>query len=562
MTLALANKESLVAAGELALAAQERGGGLLLPVDSEHSALLPVPRGPTAARPSTRSSSPPPAARSAAAAARRARGRHRRGGARASDLAHGAEDHGRLGDAREQGARADRGALPLRPSVRADRGRRASDLDRARARPLPRRRGARAPRLPGHARADLVRAHAIRSARRPDVPQLDLAGRPDARVRGARPRDVPAARARAATPASSAGPTRAPSTRRTRSPSPRSWTAGCRSSASPRSSRRRSTRRTARRRATSTSSSRPDAAARRARRARSGGRMSIFVSILGLGFLILIHEAGHFFVARAVGMNPRKFYIGFPPALAKTAPQRDRVRHRRDPARRLREDPGHAPARPRATSTCTSDAPSRSSPGSAAASRSCGAGWRRDDYDGRARGRRAARARRSEAPSSRRSRSSRPSAASREIGDALGPDAYWRAKTWKRVAVIFAGPGANLVLAVVLFAALFMAGGGRATTGSSTRSSRARPRRRPGCVRATRSSPSAAGRSRRTRSRSAISESRRRAELTLVVERGRSNRHARARCGREQIDGDYRLGFVLARRGARRRSTRRGRRSA
>src|SRR6058998_2016870 len=36
--LALANKESLVAAGELALAARERGGGRLLPVDSEHSA--------------------------------------------------------------------------------------------------------------------------------------------------------------------------------------------------------------------------------------------------------------------------------------------------------------------------------------------------------------------------------------------------------------------------------------------------------------------------------------------------------------------------------------------
>src|SRR5581483_2978903 len=38
VTLALANKESLVAAGELALAARRRGGGLLLPVDSEHSA--------------------------------------------------------------------------------------------------------------------------------------------------------------------------------------------------------------------------------------------------------------------------------------------------------------------------------------------------------------------------------------------------------------------------------------------------------------------------------------------------------------------------------------------
>jgi len=36
--LALANKESLVAAGELALDAQRRGGGLLIPVDSEHSA--------------------------------------------------------------------------------------------------------------------------------------------------------------------------------------------------------------------------------------------------------------------------------------------------------------------------------------------------------------------------------------------------------------------------------------------------------------------------------------------------------------------------------------------
>ena len=37
--LALANKESLVAAGELALDAQRRGGGRILPVDSEHSAL-------------------------------------------------------------------------------------------------------------------------------------------------------------------------------------------------------------------------------------------------------------------------------------------------------------------------------------------------------------------------------------------------------------------------------------------------------------------------------------------------------------------------------------------
>ncbi len=40
VTLALANKESLVAAGDLALDAWKRGGGLLVPVDSEHSALF------------------------------------------------------------------------------------------------------------------------------------------------------------------------------------------------------------------------------------------------------------------------------------------------------------------------------------------------------------------------------------------------------------------------------------------------------------------------------------------------------------------------------------------
>jgi 1-deoxy-D-xylulose-5-phosphate reductoisomerase len=40
VTLALANKESLVAAGDLALEAWKRGAGLLLPVDSEHSAVF------------------------------------------------------------------------------------------------------------------------------------------------------------------------------------------------------------------------------------------------------------------------------------------------------------------------------------------------------------------------------------------------------------------------------------------------------------------------------------------------------------------------------------------
>ena len=115
VTLALANKESLVAAGDLALAARERGGGALIPVDSEHSALFQCAlAGEPEAIVLTASGGP-------------FRGRTRdeladvtpERGARAPDLEHGREDHDRLGDAREQGPRGDRGALPLRAAVRA-----------------------------------------------------------------------------------------------------------------------------------------------------------------------------------------------------------------------------------------------------------------------------------------------------------------------------------------------------------------------------------------------------------------------------------------------------------
>ena len=33
--------------------------------------------------------------------------------------------------------------------------------------------------------------------------------------------------------------------------------------------------------------------------------MNVTLAIFGLALLVLLHEAGHFFVARAVGMNPR-----------------------------------------------------------------------------------------------------------------------------------------------------------------------------------------------------------------------------------------------------------------
>lgn len=42
--------------------------------------------------------------------------------------------------------------------------------------------------------------------------------------------------------------------------------------------------------------------------------MLILIAILGIGFLILVHELGHFLAAKAFGMRAEKFYIGFPPA--------------------------------------------------------------------------------------------------------------------------------------------------------------------------------------------------------------------------------------------------------
>ncbi len=45
--------------------------------------------------------------------------------------------------------------------------------------------------------------------------------------------------------------------------------------------------------------------------------MLVFISIIGIGLLILFHESGHFLAAKSFGMKAEKFYIGFPPALVK-----------------------------------------------------------------------------------------------------------------------------------------------------------------------------------------------------------------------------------------------------
>jgi regulator of sigma E protease len=67
---------------------------------------------------------------------------------------------------------------------------------------------------------------------------------------------------------------------------------------------------------------------------------------------------------------------------------------------------------------------------------------------------------RSEIDRAQLSRSARRSAnrALRELDEGTGPDAYWRQATWKRIAIIAAGPVANIVVAFVIFLVVFATG--------------------------------------------------------------------------------------------------------
>jgi regulator of sigma E protease len=51
-----------------------------------------------------------------------------------------------------------------------------------------------------------------------------------------------------------------------------------------------------------------------------------------------------------------------------------------------------------------------------------------------------------------------------ELRDALGPDAYWKAPTWKRLVAIGAGPAANILLTIVIFTFLYMTVAGQPTS--------------------------------------------------------------------------------------------------
>jgi regulator of sigma E protease len=190
--------------------------------------------------------------------------------------------------------------------------------------------------------------------------------------------------------------------------------------------------------------------------------MTIFVALIGLGVIVFIHELGHFSVSLALHMRPRKFYIGFPPAIVKTTRGGIEYGIGMVPLGGFVKIPGmHRP-----TSVDVDNAFGRAvdeAPALAGPIDRLRRALRVGDHLAAGEALRALDGLLEEHDlSSAAARSARRGID--DIADGLGSDAYWRAKTWKRVLVIFAGPAANVVLALALFTGLFMTSGGKATT--------------------------------------------------------------------------------------------------
>jgi regulator of sigma E protease len=186
--------------------------------------------------------------------------------------------------------------------------------------------------------------------------------------------------------------------------------------------------------------------------------MSFAIAILGLAFLILVHEAGHFFASLAVGLRPRRFYVGFPPPLVKTTRKGIEYGIGMIPLGGFVTIPGmHRPIAhdaERRFSRAVEEAPALAGPVDRV-KRSLDTGdftetsVTLDDLATALR-------------SASLSAGARASAEKglTELRDALGDDAYWKAPTWKRLVAIVAGPMANVALTIVAFTILFTQVGG------------------------------------------------------------------------------------------------------
>lgn len=176
--------------------------------------------------------------------------------------------------------------------------------------------------------------------------------------------------------------------------------------------------------------------------------MGVVAAILGLALLVMIHEAGHFFAARAVGMTPRKFYLGFGPPIAKVVRGKVEYGIGSLPLGGYVKIPGMSRPSP---GDLKATLPSELRAAHGLELTRLDAALARNDFD-EARAELAA---------------LRPlvgdSRYVQELAWSLEPDAYWRQATWRRLVAIGAGPGINLLFAFVLFAALFMISTTRST---------------------------------------------------------------------------------------------------
>jgi regulator of sigma E protease len=184
--------------------------------------------------------------------------------------------------------------------------------------------------------------------------------------------------------------------------------------------------------------------------------MNIVAAIGGLAFLILIHEAGHFFTALGVKMRPRRFYIFFPPALAKW--QRNGIEYGIGsiPLGGYVKIPGmHKPAA--GDLDAHLEHARKEAPALAGAAAPVEQALTEERYEDARAGMAELRTRVEGADLSEPARKVADRGLT-DVDDALSPEAYWRAPTWKRVAVILAGPATNYFFAVIALAIVFMLG--------------------------------------------------------------------------------------------------------
>ena len=176
----------------------------------------------------------------------------------------------------------------------------------------------------------------------------------------------------------------------------------------------------------------------------------------GLLLLVFLHELGHFSVALLVGVRPRSFYVGFPPAIFKV--QRKGIEYGLGaiPLGGMVRIPGMNRPAGRDVETLMHGAVSEDAALLPFVQRVRHA-LDAEDFEG---ARSVLPELRAEIERAQLSASARRSAkrALRDLDEGTGVDAYWRQATWRRIAIIAAGPAANVLVAFIIFFAVFTTG--------------------------------------------------------------------------------------------------------